>query len=203
MYSSNALVRETRGHLGHETQGSTWPKLILVHPIRLVAFLGFTVMHLNGPSFITCICSPTSVNSRLLPELKQIASIITSHATTKAMILSRSRTARMHLEGFNRFQMKRGIFEHITLGEHYPICVCLLPQYIFQRSTFPLTSFTFIYYLFPQNIRVNMVYMLPVWLACAYFFVRKIQEWADLLECHRTIFKLHVPCTGHTSVSVG
>ena len=142
MFSSNALVRETRGHLGH-TQGSTWSKPnSYVHPIRLVAFLGFTVMHLNGPVFITRICSPTSVNSRLLPELKQIASIITSHATTKGIILSRSGTARMHLEGFNRFQMKCGIFEHITLGEHYPICVYLLPQYIFQPSTFPLTSFT-------------------------------------------------------------
>ena len=31
--SSDALVRETRGHSGHETQGSTWSKLI-VHPIR-------------------------------------------------------------------------------------------------------------------------------------------------------------------------
>ena len=156
MSSSNALVRETRGHLGHETQGSTWPKLILVHPIRLVAFLGFTVMHLNGPSFITCICSPTSVNSRLLSELKQIASILTSHAPAKGIILSRSGTARMHLEGFNRFQMKCGIFEHITLGEHYPICVCLLPQYIFQRSTFP-SYFIYMHLLFiPPSISVNM-----------------------------------------------
>jgi len=82
--------------LGHETQGSTWSKPNPhVHRIRLVAFLGFTVMHLNGPIFITCICSPMRVNSRLLPELKQAASIITSHAPTKGIILSRSGTAKM------------------------------------------------------------------------------------------------------------
>ena len=70
----------------------------------------------------------------------------------------------------------------------YPICICLLPLYIFQCNA--RLSVLLHLLLIPPSISVFFS-ILRVWLACAYFFVRKIQEWADLLESHPITFKLH------------